>query len=164
MKKILLMMLCMAAGMSMYAQKFGHIYSDSLLMAMPEKATAEEKLRTLAKQYQDAIDQKDAEFSQKYQSYVQLDPSTPDIIRADKEQELTRMQQGMQEFAVTMQNKLEEERERLMTPVYEKARVAIQSVAKENGYTYVFDASTGVTLYEGGDNIINLVKAELGIQ
>lgn len=163
MKKILLMVLCIAAGMSMHAQKFGHIYSDSLLMAMPEKAQAEEQLRTLAKQYQDAIDKKDAEFSAKYQEYIELDANYPEVLRAEKEKELTMMQQGMQEFAVTMQNKLEEERGKLMTPVYEKARVAIQKVAKDNGYTYVFDASTGVTLYEGGDNIIGLVKKQLGI-
>jgi outer membrane protein len=46
-------------------------------------------------------------------------------------------------------------------------RNAIQAVAKENGYTYVFDGSPGVGVLLYADettNITPLVKAKLNIQ
>ena len=39
----------------------------------------------------------------------------------------------------------------------------LRDVAKENGYTYIFDSAVGVTLYEGGDDILPLVKKKLGL-
>ena len=40
---------------------------------------------------------------------------------------------------------------------------AIDKVAVANGYSYIFDAGVGALLYKGGDDITDLVKAELGI-
>ena len=52
----------------------------------------------------------------------------------------------------------------LSKPVYEKAKKAIDQVAKDNGYKYVLDTSTGLVLYsEPTDDIISLVIKKLGI-
>jgi hypothetical protein len=41
----------------------------------------------------------------------------------------------------------------------------LSAVAKENGYTFIFDVGTGAFLfYEKGDNILPLVKAKLGLK
>jgi outer membrane protein len=45
----------------------------------------------------------------------------------------------------------------------EKIGKAIEDVAKEEGYSYVIDASTGVLLYRGGDDLTDKIKAKLGI-
>ena len=50
-----------------------------------------------------------------------------------------------------------------MAPILEKARLAIEAVGKKNGFTYVFDASMGILLFENGENIMPLVKTELGL-
>ena len=46
-----------------------------------------------------------------------------------------------------------------------KAKNAIQKVAKEKGYSYVFDTSVGALLYwpEDSDDLLPLVKKELGL-
>jgi len=47
----------------------------------------------------------------------------------------------------------------------DRTNAAIADVAAANGYTYVFDVSTGVVLYHAsGDDILPLVKTKLGIQ
>ena len=52
-----------------------------------------------------------------------------------------------------------------MQPFIDKAKKAIDDVAKEKGYTYILDTSTGSVLYwEGGDDIMMYVKEKLGIQ
>jgi outer membrane protein len=44
------------------------------------------------------------------------------------------------------------------------AKKAIEQVAKENGYTYIFDTSVGAVLYwEESDNVLSLVKKKLNL-
>jgi outer membrane protein len=53
-----------------------------------------------------------------------------------------------------------------MNPIVEKAKTAIQTVAKAQGCTAVFDTSSGALLYQNDATMINLlplVKKELGI-
>lgn len=47
-----------------------------------------------------------------------------------------------------------------------KATNAIKEVAKENGFTYIFDMSSGAILFasETSEDILPLVKKKLGIQ
>ena len=55
-------------------------------------------------------------------------------------------------------------RTELYQPVFKKAEDAVKVVAKEKGYSYVFDISQpGVVYFDGGDDLIVSVKAKLGI-
>ena len=66
-----------------------------------------------------------------------------------------------------MQKQLGDKREALLAPILEQVKTAIDAVAKENGYTYIFDGSpgVGVILYaDESTNVTALVKTKLGIQ
>jgi outer membrane protein len=59
---------------------------------------------------------------------------------------------------------LEQDEQDLINPIIEKAKKAIEQVAKENGYTYIFDTSVGAVLYwEESDNVLSLVKKKLNL-
>ena len=59
-----------------------------------------------------------------------------------------------------MQSKEQE----LLEPILQKARDAINEVAKEDKYTYIFDKSMGTLLYaEESENIISKVKKKLDL-
>ena len=46
-----------------------------------------------------------------------------------------------------------------------KQQQAIADVAKENGYSYIFDVSAGALLYQpDSDDILPLVKKKLGLK
>ena len=52
----------------------------------------------------------------------------------------------------------------LENSIIKKAKKSIDQVAKDNGYKYVLDTSTGLVLYsEPSDDIISLVIKKLGI-
>ena len=53
-----------------------------------------------------------------------------------------------------------------MQPVIEKARKAIEEVAKEQGLLYVFDMAAGNPIYASEESVdmLPLVKARLGLQ
>ena len=53
----------------------------------------------------------------------------------------------------------------LFQPIIDKAKNAIDEVAKENGYTYVIDSGSGALIYfsDTSDDLFDLVKAKLGL-
>ncbi len=156
------------AGTSVSAQnfKFGHINSQEILSAMPDRDSAEAKIKKYAQSLQEQIEQLQVEFNKKYQDYLQKRSTFTDAIREMKEKELTDMQQRAQEYQQVAEQDYQRYQSEVMKPVIEKADAAIKKVAKANGFTYIFDTSSGVLLYfsEQSVDITPLVKKELGIK
>src|SRR5690606_41470305 len=70
----------------------------------------------------------------------------------------------IQQVQQVAQEELQKKNEELFAPIIQKANTAIQSVAKEKGYAYVFDiANPGISYFAGGDDLTADVKTKLGI-
>ena len=87
------------------------------------------------------------------------------LIKEAKASEIQEMQQRLQNFAQTAQQDLQQQHMALMQPVMDKARKAIEEVAKENGLLYVFDMSQGNPVYASTRELdmLPLVKTKLGL-
>lgn len=172
MKKILLsviLIVIIAFTNDSFAQKqykFGHIDSNELLSIMPERTKAKAQLETYAKQLENQLAAMQNEFDRKYEEYINTADSLSKFIRQTKEQELGDLQKRIQAFQQTAQQDLATRENELLQPIIQKARNAVDEVAAENNYTYVFDIGTGVILHwsEDSEDIMPLVKAKLGIQ
>lgn len=154
-----------ATGLNAQNFKFGHINSQELLMAMPERDSAESKLKKIAQDLQEQVETIQVEFNKKYQDYLQKRNTLTDAMRELKEKELNDLQQRAQEYEQTAQQDYQRQQSEMMKPIMEKADAAIKKVAKANGYTYVFDIAAGGVIYfsEQSTDILSLVKKELGI-
>jgi outer membrane protein len=147
-----------------FAQKLGHINSNELLQAMPERSTIEEDIKVYAQELEMQLSTMTKEYQAKVQNYQSKEASMTDAIKQDKIQEITNLEERINKFQQTAQKDLQAKEEQLLNPVIEKARNAIEEVAKENGYTYIFDSGVGVLLYQkDSDNIMPLVKKKLGL-
>jgi outer membrane protein len=72
------------------------------------------------------------------------------------------MQNNIRKFSDNAKKKLQKKREEMLRPVYEKAREVIQKVAREQGYDYVLDSTTGTgLLLADGYDLMDDAKAEL---
>ncbi|MCB8963444.1 MAG: OmpH family outer membrane protein [Bacteroidales bacterium] len=166
-KFIIVGAIVLTAGINANAQnfKFGHINSQELLTAMPDRDSAEAKVKKYGQTIQDQLEELQVEFNKKYQDYVQKRATLTDAIREMKEKELQEMQQRAQDFQQNAEQDYQRFQAETMKPVIEKADAAIKKVAKANGFTYVFDISGGILLYysEQSTDILPLVKKELGI-
>ena len=143
--------------------RFGHIDTQSLLEAMPERNSIQTEIETAAGQFEQEIVRMQGELEGKVAEYQQKAESWPAAIRAQKEQEITGDQQGLEQFYGTVQQELASMEARLLEPMIERARVAIEAVGAEEGFTYIFDTSSGATVYNGGEDVLPLVKAKLGL-
>lgn len=155
------------AGLKANAQnfKFGHINSQELLTSMPDRDSAESKLKKYTATLEAQIEELQVEFNKKYQDYIQKRATFSDAIREMKEKELQEMQQRAQEFQQAAEQDYQRVQAETMKPVIEKADAAIKKVAKANNFTYIFDTGGGILLYysEQSIDILPLVKKELGI-
>ena len=164
MKQFILIALASVVGLTeAVAQKFGHLDAQEVLISLPERAEAQASIEAAAGEYETEVARMQSELETKFADYQAKASTWPDAIRQQKERELQQLDAGLQEFGVTIQNDLAQMEQQLLSPMIERVRKAIEDVGKEQGYTYIFDTSTGVTLYNGGDDVTDLVKTKLGM-
>ena len=165
MKRITLAMgiLCMALAVN--AQKFGHITAELLLQEMPEYDSAQVKLQDLNKSYELEIERIQVEINKKIEEFQQTEASMSQLIKEAKASEIQEMQQRLQNFAQTAQQDLQQQQMEFLQPVMDKARKAIDEVAKEHGLLYVFDMSQGNPVYASEESLdmLPLVKTKMGL-
>jgi len=146
------------------AQKIGHISLDSLLTVMPESKTAKATQAEYYKQLEGTIVTMQTELQTKYKDYQDNEMKFNELIKQTKQKELNDLNQRIQDFQASAQQDLQKKNDELTKPIFDKARKAIEQVAKENGYKYVIDSSAGNLLYsEPSDDILTLVMKKLGI-
>lgn len=148
--------------------KFGHIDTQELLTKMPDKAKAEKAMEQYSTELEEQLKTMQTELQSKYQEYLQKADSMGALVKKTKEEELQDMQQRIQDFQAKAQKDLQSKESELLQPIIDKARKAIDEVAKENAFTYIFDISkdAGIVLYysEDSKDIMPMVKTKLGIQ
>ncbi len=158
------MILCCSA--SSFAQKFGYISSQELIMSMPERDSAQVRLEKYSKELQDQLETIQVEFNTKLQDYQKNAPNLSDAVKQLKEKELGDLQNRFEEFQEVAQRDMQEMQAKLMAPVIKKANEAISKVGKENALAMVFDTAQGALVYFDEaqlTNILPMVKKELGI-
>ncbi len=143
------------------AQKLGHINSNELLMAMPERTKIQKDLEDYAKQLQSQLQTMETEWQGKVQDFKAKEGQMSELVRNTKVKEITDLEQRIQDFQETAQKDLQNKEGELLQPLIDKAKKAIEDVAKENGFTYILDSSVGVLLYTAGEDILPLVKKSL---
>lgn len=170
MKKLLsisLLLTILLGSLSLSAQselKFGHINTTELLRMMPGREEARQELERYARELEETFNAMQQEFTTKYQDYLENQESFSQIVRQSKERELQSLNERIMEFQESAQVDLMEQEERLLSPIIEKAQNAINKVGREHGYTYILDSSGGsVLFFEGGEDLMPLVRSELGI-
>jgi outer membrane protein len=165
MKKVFFVVVAIFMAYSASAQqKFGHVDSDELLEMMPEKAEAEKQMEAFAKEFQGALESMAKEYESKVADYQAKEKDMTNLVKQSKVKEITDLERRIQEFQSQAQGEIQKKEQELLAPIIEKARKAIDAVATEKGYTYVFDNSSGVLLFaKDSENLMAEVKAKLGL-
>ena len=145
--------------------KIGHINFNQLIDQMPETKTIQKQIQDYSKTFQDQLTTMQTELTTNAQGYDAKRASMTDAARTAKESELQDMQKRLQDYNTKAQQQVGDKTNQLSKPLLDKARVAVQSVAKEKGYTYVFDtAQTELLVSPDSDNMMAAVKTKLGLK
>lgn len=168
-KRIIAIMVgLLAIGGSATAQKsvkLGHINSTDLMQIMPGRDSAQAVLQAEVAELEETLKSMQAEAEKRYNDYAANQAGWTDLIRQTKQREIQDMGARIQEFQENAQKQLQERNEELIKPIADRAKKAIEEVAKEGGYTYIFDAAGSTILYsQDSDDIMPQVKRKLGLK
>ena len=152
------------AVFTMSAQsKVAHINSQALISEMPKVKEAQAQLEKLQKTYATEIDASMKEYQTKLQTYSADAQNQTDVTNQARQKELAGMEQNIQQYQQTASQDIQKKQADLLKPLIEKARAAIQKVARAQGYDYVIDGTQGGSLIlSDGKDLIEDVKKELG--
>lgn len=153
------------AGNPVKAQlKIGYINSAELIELMPETKVVDSQLTTFAAGLEENLQGMQKSFDEKLTEYRENQATMTDAVKQTREKELQDLNQRIQQFQVKSQQDYVQKQNELMAPILKKAEDAINQVAAEGNFTYVFDTSnTGLLVKPDGDNILPLVRAKLGL-
>lgn len=162
--KLTLAVALMLSASSLFAQKFGRINSQEILLAMPETKEMETNMQAYGKDLQDNLETITVEFNQKYLDFQKNFDTYSDAVKQLKQKELQELQNRREEFEQVAQQDYQKKQQELVTPIIEKAMAAIDKVTKENGYLVVFETGSLASYDEAAlTDLAPQVRQELGI-
>ena len=135
MKKAIKLTLAFALVMgstTLFAQKFGRINTQEIIMSMPETKTMQENMETFAKELQDNIETMNVEFNTKLQEYQKGLNTYNEAVREMKEKELQDLQNRSREFQERAQQDYQKKQNELLAPIIDKAKAAIDKISAAN--------------------------------
>ena len=162
--KTLILFAVLAFSLPAGAQKIAHINFDSLVSVMPETKTATEVAQSYLKGLQDEIIAMQNELETKYKKYMEDEPNLSELVKKSQMESLQQLQARIQDFQQQAAEDYKRKQEELTRPIFEKAKKAVDAVAKEMGYKYVLDTSPSnntVLYFDGSDDIFVAVKKKL---
>jgi outer membrane protein len=143
--------------------KIGYISADDIIQMMPEADSIQKVLNDYQQSlYQNATDKKNAltaAVQQFYKDSATMSPSLKEVKRNELQQEV----QDLNGEDQKIQNQFEQKRQELSLPIQKKLQDAIEAVAKENGYTYIFPREALIYMPPSAD-IGPLVIKKLGLK
>ena len=164
--KAIILMLVSFAATANAQQKIGYLNAQAILADMSEMKAADSQLEAFAK----ALTNKDSLMVIAFQAKAQAlgerqQKGEIAPIELEKQKKALEEEQAkIQKYEQDMQQEMAEKRKTLYQPLLDKVNKAITEVAKEQGYTYVVDVTSGSLLYADEKNDLqNAVRQKLGL-
>jgi outer membrane protein len=159
-------LLLFAANLSLGQTRIGYINFQALLAQMPEATLVDSQINAYQKQFADQLAIMKNSLQAKNTAFYAELTQVNDAVRTSRLAELQDLQKRLQDYQADAQNKVEAKSNDLVKPLADKARALIRVVAKEKGYSYVFDTSSGPVLAASpaGDDLMEAMKARLKVK
>ncbi|AMM51092.1 hypothetical protein TH61_07730 [Rufibacter sp. DG15C] len=165
--KSLLVAAFVCVSMASFAQtgtvKIGYTNANYIISQLPESRQIESDLKAHSGQLEKELQNKVKDYQGKLEAYNKGAAAMTDVIRADREKELTTLRSSIEEFQRNADASLQKKEQVALEPVMNKIQKAIDEVAKENGYTHIFTAEALLYGPEDGNNFTDLVLKKLGV-
>lgn len=161
-KKLILAILISLPTMA-FAQKFGVVDYQNIMMDMPEIKEMQATIDASSKKYEEEYKNLTEKFQKEFTDFQALPEDTPQSIKDRRAQELQDLEQKSQQFLANAQQELQQQQQRLLAPIQERVRQAIETVGREGTFTFIFEKTQ--PLFTGTDavDVTTQVRTKLGI-
>lgn len=154
---------------SVQAQKYACVNVDMVLHSIPDYNQVLNRLNRYTAEWQEELEAKQQEIDLLRQDYQQEAYLLPDNLKQRRQAEITTKEtelRALQRQYFGPGGELEQKRVELMKPVQDRVNNAIERVAREKNYAFVFDKSVAGALVYVSDkyDISNQVLEILGVK
>jgi outer membrane protein len=129
--------------------KIAYVNSETILRELPEAQQVKKELEVTIKGWQDELERMGKDLQYGLEDYQKKQDLLDPKAKTDKEKSLQELQQRAREFQYQKFDQREGEavklREKKFAPIQERVMKAIDQVAKEDGFNYVFDKLEAAT-------------------
>lgn len=145
--------------------KVGHIDTNELWRVMPEKKSADEKLKIMEQELITYYQTQQKSLKKSILDFYKDSATMSDLVKNKTISKIQQEQQSLKKMPEEMQAELTKNQNDLYAPIQDKMQDAVNEVAEENNYDYIFDTSYGNIVYvkHKEDDILPLVKLKLGL-
>lgn len=131
------------------AQRFCYVDTDYILGKMQEYKDAQKDIDLFAEKWQQEVDQRFQEVEKLYKAFQSEQVLLTEDMKRRREDEIIRKEKEAKEFQKQKfgyEGELFKKRQDLIKPIQDKVYEAIQKMATEKSYNFVFDKSSGITM------------------
>ena len=150
MKKLILTIAVIMTAFSVsMAQKYAYVDSDYILNNIPEYQDALDILDEFSIEWQKEIEAKFAEVDQLYKDYQAEAVLLPEDMKAQRENEIIQKEKeakDLQKQRFGREGDLYMKRQELIQPIQEKVYNAIETIAEQQNYAFVFDKAGSLSI------------------
>ena len=147
----LLTVVALLALPSVRAQKYACVNSDQVMKKLPDYVQVQNRLDQYVTEWQQEIEAKYQEYETLQAEYQQKSYLLPDNLKRHHEEQIKAKHQeivALQQQRFGVGGDMDKKRAELLKPVQDRVYAAIERVANEKNYAFVFDRSgTSTVLY-----------------
>lgn len=143
--------------------KFGYISSQELVSVMPETKKADSALTEFRNALFQNAQEKQTAFYAALEKFNKDSATLSETVKNVKRGDLQKLSQELGGEEERIQQALQQRRDELIGPINKKAYEAIQAVAKEGAFTYVFEKEA-ILVAPPAEDILPLVAKKLNIK
>ncbi len=164
---LLISFLFFVANSKVQAQKVGYTNVEYILAFMNEAKKVQDQLQVFSKSLEDRLAAKEAYLNSLYEEYLENQKAnkiSPEQAKA-VEQQLMKLEQEINLSVNDSQQKILAKQQELMEPILTKVQEAIDAIAKEDGFTFILNQTTGSNILYGLEtmDITKKLASKLGV-
>jgi outer membrane protein len=162
--KFLLVAVLTVGATGLFAQKFGRIDYQDVVMNMPEMDSVRIKMEAIQVEYDEQFEGMSVEINKKIDELQKAPATMSESLKQMKTREIQELQQRLEQYYQQAQQDMQQSQAELFAPLETKAAEAIKKISKADGIIAVFQ--TGSLAYLDETAIIDItakVRTELGI-
>lgn len=164
----LVVMAALCVNVAAGQQRIGYVDSEYILSQIPEYASIQQSLDREAQEMEEELSEMKAQIDAEFEQYRTRELLYTNAERERRRAEIIEMEERLENRRIELfgpEGRLFDRQEQLMQPLQERIFTAMEEVAVNEGFDYLFDISGDyLFMYAREDlNMSNTVLEELGI-
>ena len=131
------------------SQRMSFVDSEKIINDLPEAQVAQKELEVILKQWQDELQKMSDDLQKGVAEYQKKEAVLSAAAKELQQKELADLQQRAREYQAQkfgQNGEAQQLRDKKLAPIREKILKSIEAVAKEEGFSFVFDKANDILL------------------